>query len=358
MSVARFRLPELADDLAFAHSRAELSSAVGVPAVVVDLVGLHRHGLASPDVVAAALAELPTVTIAVRPDPHDLVAEAYAAAFDVVVSAAHPDELDEVLESVVRSPFAAATLALLLRGAEARSIGEGLVAESMAYSLLQSGPEFLDWRAARPVRNRPTEIGPAVLTEREDDILTITLARPHVHNAFSSRLRDGLVHALELALGDPSIERVVLDGAGPSFCSGGDLDEFGSFPDPAHAHLIRLTRSAGRLIAALGDRVEVHLHGAAMGSGIELAAFAPRVVADPNTVIALPELALGLVPGAGGTVSLPRRVGRQRTALLALSGRRIDAATALDWGLIDEIDEIAELSDAERSGADRQRPMS
>ncbi len=73
-----------------------------------------------------------------------------------------------------------------------------------------------------------------------------------------------------------------------------------------------------------------------MGSGIELAAFTDVVVAAPDTQIALPEIGLGLVPGAGGTVSLPRRIGRLRTAWLAFTGRPIDAATAQAWGLIDE----------------------
>jgi enoyl-CoA hydratase/carnithine racemase len=75
-----------------------------------------------------------------------------------------------------------------------------------------------------------------------------------------------------------------------------------------------------------------------MGAGIELAAFGRVVVAEPDTMIALPELALGLVPGAGGTVSLPRRIGRHRTALLALTAQPIEATTALAWGLVDRIE--------------------
>jgi len=74
-----------------------------------------------------------------------------------------------------------------------------------------------------------------------------------------------------------------------------------------------------------------------LGGGIETAAFAHRVVAHPDTVLGLPELALGLIPGAGGTVSLPRRIGRQRTALLARSTEPVNAATAVRWGLVDEI---------------------
>ena len=84
---------------------------------------------------------------------------------------------------------------------------------------------------------------------------------------------------------------------------------------PATAHLVRVQQSAGRAIAAVADRVTAHLHGACIGSGIELPAFATEVVAEPSsTVIALPGGLVGLVPGAGGTVSLPRRIGRHRTA--------------------------------------------
>src|SRR5437764_622640 len=96
-------------------------------------------------------------------------------------------------------------------------------------------------------------------------------------------------------------------------------------PSPSRA--IRLQRRVGRLIATMADRVEAVLHGACVGSGIELPAFAGRVVARPDTRIGLPELELGLVPGAGGTVSVTRRIGRHRTAYLALSGDVIDAVT-------------------------------
>jgi enoyl-CoA hydratase/carnithine racemase len=131
---------------------------------------------------------------------------------------------------------------------------------------------------------------------------------------------------------------VLLDGAGPSFCSGGDLREFGTLPDPATAHLTRLTRSPARLLAMLAGRTEVRLHGSCMGAGIELAAFAGRVVADPSARMALPELGIGLIPGAGGTVSLPRRIGTQRTALMALTMEPVDTHTGMAWGLVDAVE--------------------
>ena len=111
---------------------------------------------------------------------------------------------------------------------------------------------------------------------------------------------------LRLALADPDL-RVVLSGTGPSFSSGGELSEFGTFPDPVTAHLVRLTRSAARLLARIGARVDAHVHGACLGAGVELAAFAGRVVASRDAVFGLPELSFGLVPGAGGTASLPPR---------------------------------------------------
>lgn len=94
-----------------------------------------------------------------------------------------------------------------------------------------------------------------------------------------------------------------------------------------------------RLIDRVRDRVTVRVHGAAVGAGIEMAAFAGRLVASPETFFLLPEVEMGLVPGAGGTVSVPRRIGRWRAAWMMLSGARIDTPTALRWGLVDEIDD-------------------
>jgi enoyl-CoA hydratase/carnithine racemase len=278
--------------------------------------------------LAAAVASVPCAFVASADDDRLApVVDVFADDEDVAVIAAQME----------RTPLAATAMLLLLRGGADRTIDEGLVAESVTYSMLQGGPEFASWRAGRPRRERAEPDQP-VHTERTGARLTITLDRPHVHNAFNSAVRDGLAEALSEAAVDESIVEIVLRGAGPSFCSGGDLDEFGRFPDPASSHMIRLTRSPARLVARLADRVVVHAHGSCMGAGMELPAFAGRVVANPEARFALPELSLGLVPGAGGTVSLPRRIGRHRTAWLALTGAILDAPTALDWGLVDDLD--------------------
>lgn len=297
------------------------------------------------------LLRLPTlmcVTVALGEALDEPPVARLAAACDVVV----PDlsALAELRRGFERTPIAALALVQLLRATSHRSIHDALVAESFAYSTLQSGREFQEWlrrrhgaesSAIREPRFRATRIvgetGPACRLERDRGRLEIRLCRPARHNAFSRAMRDDLCEALHLAASDPSLEEVVLCGEGASFCSGGDLDEFGSFPDPAMAHAIRTTRSPARLIAALAPRMRAEVHGACIGAGVELPAFTHHVTASEDAYFALPEVGLGLVPGAGGTASLPARIGRQRTAWLGLSGARIDAATALAWGLVDEV---------------------
>ena len=279
-----------------------------------------------------ALASLPFVVVGVTTGAVD---DRWLALCDVVV-AEGDDALDRIEENLGRHPIAATTLAMLLRGQRGLSVGQGLVAESSAYSVLQSGPEFAVWRAAHPARAEKDE-GPRVRVDRAGDSLTLTLTRPGRLNALDAPMRDALVEALGVAAADPGVQRVELRGEGRAFCAGGDLDEFGSRPDPATAHLVRLERSIGRVLSRLEKPTVTHLHGTCMGSGIELAAFTDTVVAAEDTLVALPEIGLGLVPGAGGTVSLPRRIGRLRTAWLAFSGCTIDAETAHAWGLVDEL---------------------
>jgi len=329
-------LAEALDALRAPDATERFSPLTGERALVVDLGGGAPGSDADVAAAAGSLAALPAPTIALAAGELAPAEEAFARRCDVRVR--DRAELAPVLAGIDAAPLAAATLAQLLRAGEGASIEAGLVLESLVYSTLQSGPEFAAWRAGRaPPRLRPPPKGPAVRAAREGDLLRVTLARSEKRNAFSSEMRDGLVEALRVAACDPGIREVVLDGEGPAFCSGGDLDEFGTLPDPATAHVVRTTRSAARLLAATAARVRAEVHGACVGAGVELPAFAGRVVARPDASFWLPELSLGLVPGAGGTVSLPRRIGRQRTAWLALSGRAIDAETALAWGLVDAL---------------------
>jgi enoyl-CoA hydratase/carnithine racemase len=217
----------------------------------------------------------------------------------------------------------------------------GVITESLAYSTLQAGPEFARWLAERGPA-RPPDIPDPVQAERDGDTLYVRFNRPHRHNAFSTDARAALLEALEVARLDVSVSEVVLSGNGPSFCSGGDLAEFGTFADPTSAHLARTRHSPALVLDELTARLRracrAEVHGQVLGSGLEMAAYCGWVKAHPDAVFGLPELSLGLIPGAGGTVSITRRIGRWRTAYLVLSGERIDAATALRWGLVDEIE--------------------
>jgi enoyl-CoA hydratase/isomerase-like protein len=236
-------------------------------------------------------------------------------------------------------PVAAAVCDDVLRSVDpARPTQAGVVTESLAYSTLQSGPEFTRWLAERGPARMPAIADP-VQTQRDGNTLRVTFNRPQRHNAFSTDACAALLGALAVAQADPSIDEVVLGGNGPSFCSGGDLAEFGTFANPASAHLARTRHSPAlaldALTARLGRACRAEVHGQVLGSGLEMAAFCGRVEAAPDSVFGLPELSLGLIPGAGGTVSVPRRIGRWRTAYLVLAGISINVNTALSWGLVD-----------------------
>jgi enoyl-CoA hydratase/carnithine racemase len=249
--------------------------------------------------------------------------------------------LAELTARVLRWPIAAATCDDVLRSVDPVGVAlPGVVTESLAYSTLQAGPEFARWLADRGPATMP-DIADPVEARRDGDTLHIAFNRPQRHNAFSTDARAALLDALAVAQLDSSVDQVVLTGNGPSFCSGGDLDEFGTFTDPASAHLARTRYSPAlaldAITARLGAACRAEVHGQVLGSGLEMAAFCGRVDAAPDTVFGLPELSLGLIPGAGGTVSVTRRIGRWRTAYLVLSGRTIDADTALAWGLVEAV---------------------
>jgi len=258
-----------------------------------------------------------------------------------VTVASVPATLDLLRDRCARWPQAAAVCVDVLRAHDSDAPAfTGVITESLAYSTLQSGPEFARWLGERGPAH-PVQLPDPVQAERVESTLYVRFNRPQRHNAFSTDARAALLEALEVARLDPSVTDVVLSGIGPSFCSGGDLAEFGTFADPASAHIARTRHSPAlvldELTVRLGTRCRAEVHGQVLGSGMEMAAFCGWVQARPDSVFGLPELSLGLIPGAGGTVSITRRIGRWRTAYLVLSGQTIDPPTALRWGLIDEV---------------------
>jgi enoyl-CoA hydratase/carnithine racemase len=214
--------------------------------------------------------------------------------------------------------------------------GSSLLAESYVYSLLLSGDEHQGWLGDHPRRPAAVDPTPRVAVHMQAESCEIVLVRPSRHNAFDARMREELCDALDTCMARPGLS-IGLRAEGPSFCSGGDLSEFGSLDDPVDAHFVRALRSVPARLHAIADRCVVALHGWCIGAGIELAAFASRVIAADNARVQLPEIAMGLIPGAGGTVSLPSRMGRRRFLELAMSGAVLDAADCLRLGLVDEV---------------------
>ncbi|HMO69570.1 MAG TPA: enoyl-CoA hydratase/isomerase family protein, partial [Novosphingobium sp.] len=176
-----------------------------------------------------------------------------------------------------------------------------------------------------------------VRVERQGEDLHIVLDNPAAQNAIDRAMRDALCEAFGLAAADPSIARILLAGEGRAFSLGAALEEFGTTTDPATAHAIRARTLPARLAARCAERLEARVQGACVGSGLELAAWAKRIVATPDAWFHLPELAMGILPGAGGCVALAGRMGRPRRAPMALSGGRVSAGPPAAGGLVDEI---------------------
>ncbi len=280
------------------------------------------------------LAQMPCPTIGVQPDAENPL----SAASDVI--AASEDEAVLLLRNVEAQPLAATTLVQLLRATTSLSPEYALTMESLAYGTLQAGSEHKQWLQSQQSPRVSTNDSAPVLVSRDDGTLLLELNRPAQRNAISIAMRDTLVEALTLASVDTSIAAIEIRGRGSCFSVGGDLQEFGLALDAATAHAVRSLALPARRLLRFAGKTTAFLHSACIGAGIELPAFAGRIVADTKAFFQLPELAMGLIPGAGGCVSIPRRIGRQKTAWMVLTGRRVNAARALDWGLVDEITEV------------------
>lgn len=298
-----------------------------------------RDGIS--DRLAAWLVGLPCLVVALAGAGGEKVSGNLSKAADVIVDKASDCTL--IVDTVSEFPMASLVLAQHLRLIENLDFEDALTAESLAYALLQGGDEFRRWLSKR---EKPSPIRPAMLPvrmEREGTRLNLTLNTPDRHNEIDVPMRDALCEVLEMADMDRTVGEITLSAEGKCFSVGGALSEFGSVPDPATAHWIRGIRLPARHLARLVWRaddpviLQTHLNGPAIGAGLEMAAFSNVLTARSNAWLQLPEISMGLMPGAGGTVSVSRRIGRHKTAFMALTGRRIRPATALGWGLVDAV---------------------
>jgi enoyl-CoA hydratase len=241
--------------------------------------------------------------------------------------------------AIAINPATAAVIVQLLRATEAMPAPHALALESLAFAALQGSSEHTGWLASRAAAT-PQPPG-RLHIDRNGNVLTLVMDRPAARNAIDRALRDALFDAFTLTAQDDEIRLVQLRAAGRCFSTGADLAEFGISRDPITAHAIRARALPAWPLLRRKGCFEAHVHGACIGAGLEIAAFADRLTASPNAWFQLPEARMGLLPGFGGCVSVPRRIGRQRAAAMMLSGRRVGAATALDWGLIDAITDDA-----------------
>ena len=295
----------------------QIAAAAGLPAVVVEV------GDDPADDVGTALAVLPVVSVAVG---------AGGGAWDLVL-----DDPGPVLEGLRANPQASVVAAQTLRRNDRLALADALLVESLAYATLQAGPEHARWLAQQGRRSRKDTDQPRIEVNDDVSSVTVRLSRPRLFNLFDAAMRDQLVDVLKALQASGDDRPVVLTGAGGNFCAGGDPAEFGTVSDPVAAHLIRSRANAAPWLASIAHRTTAMIDGACVGAGVELAAFCTTVTATDRARFRLPELSMGLIPGAGGTVSIPARIGRQRTLEWLLTKAELDAPTALDWGLIDEL---------------------
>jgi hypothetical protein len=294
-----------------------IAAAAGAPAVAVDV------GDDPADDVGAALTVLPVVAVALG---------AGGMSWDLTLHDPGP-----ALEGLRANPRASVVAAQTLRLGPRLGVTDALLAESLAYATLQAGPEHAGWLARRGRRTRRDLDQPRIDVSDDGRSVTVMLNRPRLLNLFDAAMRDQLVDVLKALVAGADDRPVVITGAGGNFCAGGDPAEFGTVSDPATAHLIRGRANAAPWVAAVAGRATSLIDGACVGAGIELAAFCATVTATERARFRLPELSMGLIPGAGGTVSIPARIGRQRTLEWLLTNTEIDARTAQRWGLIDDL---------------------
>ena len=164
------------------------------------------------------------------------------------------------------------------------------------------------------------------------DVAVITMNNPPV-NGLGLSTRQGIAAGLEKAEADPAVKSIVITGAGKAFSGGADIREFGSPKALAEPNLLSVILA----VENTSKPVIAAIHSVCMGGGLELALGCHYRIAAPGTSVALPEVKLGLIPGAGGTQRLPRAMGKSKAMDLVLTGRMMDAAEAERGGLVSRV---------------------
>ncbi|MCH8825579.1 MAG: enoyl-CoA hydratase/isomerase family protein [Chloroflexi bacterium] len=187
---------------------------------------------------------------------------------------------------------------------------------------------------------------PTVLYTKERHVANLVLNRPGVINAYNIQMRDELFESLAAAKDDSDVRVLVLSGSGErGFCAGADLTEFGTAPSLAVARRVRWERDVWGLFLSIRKPMIAAVHGFVIGSGVEMACLCDVRIASDDAVFSMPEVALGMVPAAGGTQTLPRVVGVGAALELMLINRRVTASEAKDMGLVHRVVAGGDLMD-------------
>jgi enoyl-CoA hydratase/carnithine racemase len=177
-----------------------------------------------------------------------------------------------------------------------------------------------------------------VLYEKKGHIASVTLNRPRALNAYSIQMRDDLYEVLRAIKDDDEIRVAVVKGAGDkAFCAGADLTEFLTAPSAIEARQIRFRRDLWKLFLSIPQPLIAAVHGYVLGSGMEIAACCDIRVASEDAVFGLPEVGLGIIPGAGGTQTIPRLIGVSRSLEMLLTNRWIPCDEAYSFGLVNKM---------------------
>ncbi len=184
---------------------------------------------------------------------------------------------------------------------------------------------------------------PVVLYDKDGPVGIVCLNRPRVLNAYNRAMRDGLFEALQAVRDDPEVGALVLRGNGPAFCSGGDVNEFGTAPSPVVARDVRWRRDVWGLLRSLPKPTIAAVHGYVAGGGFEMALLCDVCVAAEDARFSYPETGLGMIPGVAGTQSTPRLLGIGRALDLVLTGRWLDAHAAAQMGMVARVVPLASL---------------
>lgn len=190
-------------------------------------------------------------------------------------------------------------------------------------------------------------MGDLVHTAVTDGVAVITFARPEKHNALSDAMVDQWRDAFSWAVKEPQANAILLRGDGRSFCSGRDTSELGHRRQgESDEEFIRAHQADTLARLSCPKPIVAAVQGAVIGGGFEIALSADVRIAAADARFALPEVRFGLIPDTGGTTLLTALVGPARAKLVIAGGRAIDAATALAWGVVEEVVALEDLQAA------------